>query len=234
MEPFCGSAVLFFSSAAKEATLSDKNTLLINFLQVVAENPGEVYERSINIPRTKEVYLTVREAEEPKCKIDAAAQFVYLNRNCFNGIFRTNKYGHFNVPYSDRRTGSHPSHETFISASEKLKSAKLVSGDFEWATLAFARSDSFVYLDPPYATKNSRIFTQYNSHSFGLDDIVRLARVLSILDSLGSKFLVSYADVPEIHFLKKQWHVTQIEVQRHISGFKAFRHKASELLISNF
>ncbi|GJE18253.1 DNA adenine methylase [Methylobacterium marchantiae] len=234
LEPFCGSAALFFASEAEAATLCDKNEWLINFYRVVAEDPIAVYELSNSIPRCKDTYMFIRATAKANRTIESAAHFVYLNRNCFNGIYRTNKSGRFNVPFSAARTGEHPSGRTFLLAASKLRDAQLLSGDFEELVQNNSTASSFVYLDPPFATKNARVFTQYDSHSFGTSDINRLSRLLDYLDEINARFLVSYADVPEIYSLRNKWQWESIQVQRHISGFTAHRRNASEVLISNF
>lgn len=235
MEPFCGSAALFFAASPKSATLSDANRWLIGTYQAIARDAEAVFRLSSQIPRTKEDYLRVREqVHQDTSSVTAAAAFVYLNRNCFNGIFRTNRAGRFNVPFSGQRTGPHPTLESFLSTAKALEVATLIVGDFARPVEENCHSGSFVYLDPPYATNNSRVFTQYDSHSFGTGDIARLAALLDDIDSVGGHFLVSYADVPEITRLRSRWNVTFISVQRHVSGFASGRRRATELLISNY
>ncbi|WP_420719797.1 Dam family site-specific DNA-(adenine-N6)-methyltransferase [Thalassovita sp.] len=106
IEPFCGSAALFFALAPKSAVLSDQNAWLIRTYQTIRNFPQQVSALSNSFKRDKPTYLTLR-AEDHRSMDDvrSAAIFVYLNRNCFNGIFRTNKAGNFNVPFSDSRTG---------------------------------------------------------------------------------------------------------------------------------
>lgn len=234
IEPFCGSAALFFSINPQTAVLSDQNRWLIQTLNATAHNPDEVHEISSGIPRTKEEYYKVRERDPLELEeTTSAAHFIYLNRNCFNGIFRTNKLGRFNVPYSNSRTGAHPSKEAFRAAAKVLRKASILASDFEETVENYVTRNSFVYLDPPYATKNSRIFTQYDSHSFGIDDIDRLERLTEIMEERGAHFVISYADVPEINKLSHMWNCQRRSVRRYVASNAEKRKIVDELTIHN-
>jgi DNA adenine methylase len=156
---------------------------------------------------------------------------VYLNRNCFNGIYRTNRKGDFNVPFGADQ-GQYPRPCDFETTAKLLKKAKLLSGDFG-ATLRHLRKNDFVYLDPPFAATGVRTFIEYSKRSFADDDLNRFSRHLDRIDRLGAFFLVSYADCPRVRKFAKYWNWKRIEVRRQIAGFAAKRKMAGELLISN-
>ncbi len=163
--------------------------------------------------------------------VERATFFVYLNRNCFNGIYRTNRAGHFNVPFGSYQ-GQYPRICDFETVARLLKKADLLSCDFG-TTLCQVRKNDFVYLDPPFAATGSRTFVEYGKRSFGEGDLERLSRHLDRIDSRGASFLVSYADCPRARSIAKHWNFTAIQVRRHIAGFTTKRKMAGELLITN-
>jgi DNA adenine methylase len=165
--------------------------------------------------------------------IRRAARFLYLNRYCFNGLYRTNTSGRFNVPYAPSKSGKLPDWDAFSAAALLLSRAKLLEADFEDVLLKHVRAGDFVYLDPPYAVQNRRVFRQYDAVSFGVDDLERLAVALHALDATGARFLVSYAFCKEAIAAFKGWRITKTFVHRNISGFAQHRRLAAELLVSN-
>ncbi|WP_420886089.1 DNA adenine methylase [Candidatus Brocadia sinica] len=127
-----------------------------------------------------------------------------------------------------------PSLSDFYNYSRTLKNAKLLNEDFQIILFNEARKGDFVYLDPPYAVKNRRIFRQYGPQTFGLEDIERLQNTLKILDKRRVKFVLSYALCKEAKSIFAGWNVRQVHTQRNISGFAKHRRRAIELIISNF
>jgi DNA adenine methylase len=232
VEPFVGSACLFLKLKPQSAVLADLNSALIDTYETIRDNPGAVAEALYAIPRDSDTYYKVRRAYKT-CShaIDRAAQFVYLNRNCFNGIFRTNLNGDFNVPFGADQ-GQYPRVCDFETVSHLLKRAKLLRGDFG-ATLRHLRKGDFVYLDPPFAATGVRTFVEYGKRSFGEDDVDRLSRHLARIDSRGAAFLVSYADCPRAREIAKHWNWKAIKVRRHVAGFASKRKMAGEMLITN-
>lgn len=235
VEPFCGSATIFFHVQPAKSILADSNTWLVQTLNTIKRRPKEVYDRLIAMPKTKEIYDNIRSQHFANFdELEASVNFLYLNRLCFNGIYRANSQGLFNVPFSGVKTGDFPTYDRFRDASKILKSAKVVTNDFENTVKKYTKPDTIVYLDPPYATKNSRVFTQYDSHSFGLNDLERLSLSLDLINRRGAHFILSYANVPEVEHLKKQWFSKEISVQRNVSGFSGSRKEAKEILLYNF
>lgn len=233
VEPFMGSAALFFSIQPQRAVLSDINSDLVETFCMVRDHPRAVFNRLQRLPQGKEAYYIIRQ-EEPKqmSSLDRVARFLYLNRYCFNGLYRTNKSGKFNVPYASSKTGQLPTLAALYEASKLLSCAEINSKDFE-ETLLDVQPDDFVYMDPPYAVQNSRIFRQYGPDCFGTDDLNRLASALPIIDHSGATFLVSYAMCPEALEVFEGWHVRQVRTQRSVAGFSRHRREATEILVSN-
>ena len=233
VEPFAGSACLFFSISPDKALLADKNVDLIEMLGIARNRPGLLYDRIVATPRTKERYYLERSRNPARLTpLQRATRFIYLNRNCFNGIYRTNTAGQFNVPFASSRAGAFVSREEFIEASNLLKNATLRSWDFG-TTLRYVRKGDFVYLDPPYAVASRRIFREYGERPFGVNDLSRLEDHLVKIDKRGATFVVSYADCRESRSLAKKWNSCRMRVRRNVAGFSGARRSAYEVLISN-
>ena len=234
VEPFAGSAALFFHLDPQAACLNDINTQLIECYERLAEDPDDLHQRVVSISSDEQAYYQVRAMNPADLSVeDRAARFIYLNRHCFNGIYRTNQKGDFNVPYGAAGAGGVPSLQRFQECSRTIKRARLSSQDFDEFIRGTVCAGDFVYLDPPYAVANRRIFRQYDKHSFGLDDVERLANCLDFIDSVGASFLVSYADSAEIKPLLSRWVSRRISTQRNVAGFAEHRRKAVEVLITN-
>lgn len=233
IEPFAGSACLFYRLAPSISILSDKNAELIQALQTIAKHPDEVYDNFERIPRSKEDYLRLR-ATRPDTlnQLSQAVRFLYLNRNCFNGIYRTNRSGQFNVPYGGLQSGKIMSRKGFVSSAKLLSTAKLCACDFG-TTLRNTRKGDFVYLDPPYAVSSRRVFCEYSGKPFTVQDLTRLSSHLTKMDRRGVKFVVSYADSRESREIAKYWNSRIVYVRRNVAGFTGARKKARELLFSN-
>jgi DNA adenine methylase len=234
VEAFMGSASLYFALKPKRALLSDINNELVKTFRVIKYHPLEVSKKLNLFKKNKSFYYKIRnQSSHNASSIYSAARFIYLNRFCFNGLYRTNKKGIFNVPYAKTGTGNLPTLEEFRSISRQLNMhTKIVSTDFE-NTLNQTQKGDFVYLDPPFAVTNRRIFKQYGPDSFGLEDLERLAVNLNQLDKRKVDFVVSYAHCAEALSLFKKWSIRRIRVRRNISGFANFRRNATELIISN-
>lgn len=232
IEPFVGSACLFLRLKPSSAILADLNSALIDTYEAIRDNPVAVAEAVYAFPRDAATYYSIRRSyNASKPTIERAAQFVYLNRNCFNGIFRTNLNGDFNVPFG-RDQGHYPRLCDFQRTSALLKRVELLRGDFE-ATLAHVRKGDFVYLDPPFAATGVRTFVEYGKRSFTEDDLDRLTRQLDHIHACGGAFLVSYADCPRARKIGGNWNSQTIDVRRQIAGFASKRKMSSELLITN-
>jgi len=149
VEPFMGSAALFFAIEPAAAVLSDINSSLVETLCAVRDHPRAVCNRLHRLPQGKEAYYRIREEDATQLSsLDRAARFVYLNRFCFNGLYRTNLKGKFNVPYAASKTGQLPSQEVLFKAAKILSCAQITTNDFD-ETLKTVQPGDFVYMDPP-------------------------------------------------------------------------------------
>lgn len=234
IEPFMGSSALFFRLQPKKAILSDINSELVKTFIAVKDHPRALHNKLTKFPHTKKSYYKIRALDTRKMSIiEKAARFIFLNRFCFNGIYRTNKDGHFNVPYSPSGTCNIPALSELYKYSRVLKKIKLINKDFQKVLINETRKGDFVYLDPPYAVENRHIFRQYGPQTFGLEDIDRLQQTLKVLDKREVKFVLSYALCKEAKRTFLGWNTKQVYVHRNISGFAKHRRRAAELIISN-
>jgi DNA adenine methylase len=232
VEPFAGSACLFFELAPASAVLGDLNRDLIELYRVVRDEPERLYRRLCRIAREVPTYYRWRSLNPKSLDRETRAlRFLYLNRNCFNGIYRTNTNGEFNVPMG-RRPGEYFSKNDLLNCSRLLQTTTLIAGDFT-KTLEHVKQGDFVYLDPPYAVKSRRIFREYGKTTFDTSDIFRFTNGLNAIVARGADFLVSYADCAESRLLALGWHSVRLPIRRHVAGFAGDRKLAYEWLISN-
>lgn len=232
VEPFAGSACLFFELAPLTAVLGDNNCNLIEVYRVVRDQPDRLYDRLCRIRRDQETYYRWRKKRSDRLDVETrVVRFIYLNRNCFNGIYRLNEKGEFNVPMGIR-PGAYFRRSDLALCSSLLQKAQLLDGDFS-RTLKCVRAGDFVYLDPPFALESRRVFRQYGLKSFSTNDVPRLAESLCRIVRLGADFLVSYADCKEARGLAADWNSIRLPVRRNVAGFTGSRRLAYEWLISN-
>ena len=234
VEPFAGSACLFFALKPAKAILGDLNPELIStYIEVKYRLDAVLVELATLPPWNKEEYLRLRSLEPALLAPHVrAARFIYLNRFCFNGIYRTNLKGQFNVPYSGERCGAVPQNDLFKQCSRRLRGTRFVRGDFE-RVLRHAKKGDLVYMDPPYAVRARRVFCEYDPSTFTHDDIKRLRGWMLKLHSKGIQFVVSYAESDEADVLKEGFTHETVAVKRNIAGFAAHRAMSNELLITN-
>jgi len=235
VEPFVGSAALFYAIRPSTALLGDLNLELVQTLRALRDNADAVYDRLISIPRGEDSYYALR-AVSPSSLDDLAraARFIFLNRFCFNGLYRTDMKGRFNVPFAATKTGDIPARANFLASAAHLQSAVIEHSDFETLVTENVRSLDFVYLDPPYAVGNRRIFSQYGPQTFGLNDLQRLGGALELIDRRGAYFVLSYAYCAEALAIFSRWVTRKVYCQRNIAGFAKHRRRAAELIVTNF
>lgn len=233
IEPFAGSAVLFLRLQPSKAILSDINTELIHTYEEVRTDPDAVWKRASSWSTEESFYYELRAVDvNMLSSTDRAARFVYLNRFCFNGVYRTNRKGQFNVARGRGYLGI-PCRRQFRLFAERLSSVDLRCTDFQ-RTVSRAGAGDFVYLDPPYAGTGNRDRGEYGPGTFKEVDLDRLAEGLKSASSRGSNVLISYADQPSILRRFRGWHVRRLQVTRNVCGFADARRTANEVLISNY
>ena len=237
-EPFLGAGSMFFKITPNSAHLSDANIHLINCYKMIAKYPYEVYRLLILFLKndSKEYYYKIRldfNRNINKSSSVQAAKFIYLNKTCFNGMYRVNKDNAFNVPYGYKEKLSIPDLEYFYCLSQVLNKVKL--GCFSYETIeSLVKKGDFVYFDPPYPPLNgSSYFSHYTKERFCSDDQKKLAIFAQKLSNIGCNILISNADTKEIRKLYSRWYKKTLDVVRYISC-KSKKHKVKELVITNY
>lgn len=232
VEPFAGSASLFFKLEPCRALLTDINEELVLTLQQVREQPNHVVECLRRMPRSRTYFYRIRGQRPETLGLNArAARFIYLNALCFNGLYRTNRQGSFNVPYGSKHKRQPFDLELIRNAAALLQRAHILNEDFERCLERVTKGD-FVYLDPPYINSERRTF-QYAAQDFSRADLHRLFDALCAIDALGARFVLSYADVEEMKPFRARWRSLQVTARRNIAGFAGARKLTTEILVTN-
>ncbi|WP_287180410.1 Dam family site-specific DNA-(adenine-N6)-methyltransferase [Mesorhizobium sp.] len=232
IEPFLGGAAIFFHLAPTRALLSDSNPRLIESYQAIRDDWVSVWEMLNTHQRLhSSLYYYEERSRKHESKIARAAQFIYLNRACWNGLYRENLKGDFNVPIGTK-TAIVASDDDFASVAELLSVATIKNCDFQ-ETIEAATEGDFLFVDPPYTTAhNFNGFVKYNQRIFNWDDQIRLRDALAGAASRGCEVLVTNADHSSISELYDGiGHVTQISRASVISGKLNGRKSTTEKII---
>lgn len=249
-EPFLGGGALFFhiknnrhSMENFTSYLSDSNLELINAYNIIRKNPHKLIDLLREFEKNyysnpREFYYELRE-NNTLDKFFLAARFITLNKTCYNGLYRVNKNGLFNVPFGNYIKPKICDEENLLNINEILKKSNTIIqlGDFEDILLKNAKSNDFIYLDPPYhpIDKTSN-FTSYTNNGFNIEQQKRLSCVFHILDRKGCKILQSNSDTEIIRELYGDFsnNILKIGAIRSINSKPEKRTGHVELLIKNF
>jgi DNA adenine methylase len=237
-EPFVGGGALFFALRPKRAILSDSNEVLINAYRQVQSNVNSVIKRLkwYQQNHSREFYYKVRQSR-PQELVERAAWFIYLNRTCFNGLWRVNSAGQFNVPMGSYKHPRILDEERLRSASRALRGATLHCADFETALTKLAprpRLGDLVYFDPPYdPLSHTSNFTSYTKENFGQADQRRLAKLARVLVARGVQVLISDSETEFIRtlFSGAPFRTEIVRMARAINSVGTRRGQIPELLI---
>jgi DNA adenine methylase len=233
-EPFLGGASVFLGLPPfPKAFLRDANAELIATFGAIRDHPEQIAEHAREHANDEDSYYEVR-ASDPKEKIARAARFLYLNHTSFNGIYRVNLDGVYNVPFGHGRTARLPTADHLREVSARLKKAKLNVGDFEGCVKQVNAGD-LVFLDPPYTVAhNHNGFVKYNQRLFSFDDQRRLSELVDEIKKRGAYYILANAAHQSIAELFAKGD-RQIETNRRnsIGGNNAARGSATEYLFTN-
>lgn len=229
IEPFVGGGALFFALGPPKSVLSDKNRDLIEAYRQVRDRPHDVIRVLRSMENSEEHYYKVR-AQGPVTPSARAARLIYLCSLAFNGIHRYNLRGEFNVPYGFKTHLTVCDEERIIQSSLRLRSAALLSWDFE-TTVRRAKPGDLIYFDPPYTVAhNNNGFVKYNASIFSWKDQERLAAVAQDMRRKGCHVVVSNADHDCIRNLYRGFETMVIERHSIIGGGRAYRKPITEAL----
>lgn len=231
-EPFLGSGALFFLLRPTSAILSDNCAELIQTYEAVRTNPVAVSRYLAPLRPDRRLFYSIRD-NRSRCPYERAAEFIYLNKTCWNGLYRVNQNGQFNVPYGRPRSNHIASETNIHSCANALAfpGIRLAVGDFQ-SVLGDVGTGDLVFLDPPYVTGHrSNGFVDYNEKLFSWSDQERLAKVAKHLRACGAHVLITNADHPSVRQLYKGFQLHFLTSHSTISGKTCGRRKMSQLLV---
>lgn len=198
VEPMVGGGALFFHLAPPRALLADINDELMNFYRVLRDHPDDLITRLMELKPSRKIYYLLRN-QEYKGQLDRAIRFAYLNRLCWNGLFRVNKQGRFNVPIGDRLPRYLWSENDLRRAATALGTAQLLTADFS-ETLKQVRKGDLVFIDPPYprGAKRDLGFNRYSSSVFSLQHHEKLGKLIRAISTSGARVIITLSHSPKI------------------------------------
>lgn len=238
-EPFIGGGALFFELQPDNAYISDMNEELINLYQVVRDNVGELITDLQKHDISKEYFMEIRnidrtEEYENWSDVKKASRFIYLNRTCFNGMYRVNSKGEFNVPFGHYKNPRILDENNLINCSNLLQRTEIKHADFS-EILKKVKKGDFVYFDPPYVPlSETSSFTSYTKDGFDIDMQFKLRDVCDELDSMGVKFLLSNSDTKLVNELYENYNIKKVFASRQINANADGRGKITEVLVRNY
>jgi DNA adenine methylase len=232
VEPFAGSACLFFALRPSKAILGDFNAELMSAYRVARRSPRKIAEALSHLPISDSAYRRARAKNLDSLTIfQRAVRFIYLNRLCFNGVYRTNQDGRFNVPMGTR-TGAMPTSDHIAACAAQLRGKTLLTADFE-ETLGLAHRHDFAYLDPPYSPPRPRK-GEYGYGTFGDVDLARLVKAINSAHHRGVRILLSYSASEYLSSAFATWHRRTIKARRHVAAAPRARVIETDMLIANY
>lgn len=232
-EPFVGGGALFFALNPDDAVLSDGNVRLVRTYWAIRNSVEDVIARLRNYPHDKDFFMRLRVMDIDACPdAEVAAWLIYLNRTAFNGLYRVNSRGGFNVPFGRYKNPTICDADNLRACSRALRHARILHKDFE-AAVADARTGDFVYLDPPYVPLNATSdFTSYTQEGFGDADQVRLRDVALRLKASGVHVLLSNSGAPRVRELYAHgFEIEEVAATRSINSVAKRRGAVTEFLI---
>jgi DNA adenine methylase len=234
-EPFVGGGALFFALAPTRALLADANEDLVVTYRAVRDNVEGVIRALHKHSNTRDHFLAVRSLDPSRLSdVQRAARLIFLNRTCFNGLYRVNRMGKFNTPYGSPARVTICNKDALRSASAALWGTQLEVADFQNAVQEAGRGD-FVYLDPPYIPVGKYSdFKRYHREYFGMPEHERLARLFTELDKRGCFVMLSNSHCEDSLRLYKRWNVQVVSAKRLINKDSNGRGHVNEIVVTNY
>lgn len=245
IEPFIGGGAMFLFLAPEKAIIADLNIRLFGFYSHIKSSPEEVFNgifeiakefNELELEKKKDFYLDLRSKYNLSDvnSLESAVLLYSINKLCFNGLYRENSRGFFNVPFGQKKIFPVLDKLEFESASNLLAKATILNSDFE-GTISHAVQGDFVYLDPPYIPIDATAsFTSYHADGFGLPDQERLAQKMLELKDAGIKAMCSNSDTPLTRDIYGSLNQKTIQAPRMVSAKASGRGSVSELVITNY
>ena len=241
-EPFLGGGAVLFALQPKRVLVNDLNQDLITVYRVIKEDADALIEHLSRHENTPEYFYRIRDLDRDKeayaamSDVEKASRLLYLNKTCYNGLFRVNASGAFNSPYGHYRRPNIVNEQTIRGVSRYFNSCDITffSGDFA-SVLEQVPKGGFVYLDPPYdPVSDTASFTGYNRGGFGREEQVRLKECCDALTARGVKFLLSNSATPFIRGLYGSYRVSIVQARRAVNSVASRRGAIEEVLVRNY
>lgn len=240
-EPFVGAGAVLFDLQPKRAIVNDINYELINAYKVIKTNLEALVADLNKHINEKEYYYKLRDLDRSDkfsslSPIERASRMIFLNKTCFNGLFRVNSQGQFNVPFGDYSNPKIVNDIVLLAVHQYLTNndITLLNDDFETAVMQATKND-FVYFDPPYdPVSDTSSFTGYNLDGFNRDNQVRLKQVIDRLSNRGCQVLLSNSATPFVRELYSEYTIVTISANRAINSDALKRGKVDEILVMNY
>lgn len=235
IEPFFGGGALFFRIDPKNAVIADSNPELINLYIQIANNVEGVIEVLKTYTNTEELFYEVRAQDwNSLSKEEAAARSIFLNKTCFNGLYRVNRKGQFNTPFGKYKNPTICDEELLRNVAVRLKKATIICGDYLEVLSENAKCGDFIFLDPPYVPVSKYgDFKRYTKEQFYEDDHIRLANEVKRLQELGCYVLLTNSDHQIVFELYKDFEIKTVDTKRAISS-KASTRKGKDVIVKAF
>lgn len=238
-EPFLGSGALFFclyrKSLIRQAIISDINQELIDTYLAIRDNVKEVIKILSDFPHNREFYYQIRGLNPWSLPLPLrAARMIYLNKTGYNGLYRVNRKGEFNVPFGRYKSPQYLNKENLLAVSEALQKVEIICTSFE-TVLDRASEGDWIYFDPPYMPiSKTACFTSYFTNNFDLEEQKKLRDFCIQLSQKGVYVTVSNSDTPIMRQLYSSFQIEQVFANRFINCNGRKRGKVAELLIKNY
>lgn len=245
IEPFIGGGAMFLHLNPKKAVIADLNKRLIGFYTHIKNSPDAMFEGITKLGKEfdeteatakKDFYLHLRSTYNGTDvnSLESAVLLYVINKLCFNGLYRENSKGFYNVPFGQKKSFPVLEKNALNEVSELLQHATILNADFE-TTISHAVEGDFIYLDPPYIPVDvTSSFTSYQADGFGLDDQKRLAATMVELKNKGIKAMCSNSDTPLTNEIYQDLNFKTIQAPRMVSAKASGRGMISELVITNY
>lgn len=240
-EPFIGGGALFFELLPKRAVINDYNEELINVYTVIRDNPSELIEDLKRHKNTAEYFYKIRAIDRQPLfsnltRIERASRIIYLNKTCYNGLYRVNNAGEFNSPFGRYKNPNIVNEPVIKAVSKYLNSSQIQISSCDYALiLKDIPTDSFVYLDPPYhPISESSSFTGYVQGGWDEGDQLRLRDVCNRLRDNGIKFLLSNSASDFIREIYSDYNIHIVQAKRSVNSNPSRRGQVDEFLIRNY
>ena len=235
LEPFIGGGALFFNLAPERSVIGDTNSELINLYTCLVSSAGEISEVLNGMPVTSEDFYRVRGCDwQNDDPVVAAARTIYLNRLCFNGLYRVNKKGQFNVPFGNYKKPTFPTKEALLNAGKILSNATIVESDYANLLKKHASKGDLVFLDPPYVPIGKYSdFNRYGTKQFTGTNHEELAAEVRRLADLGCYVILTNSNHPSVHELFGDFEIQILKTRRNINSTGSDRNGEDVLVIAN-